>query len=90
MTFRRIFPTSMTNVMRSKYYVKVVSKHVPPPPPPPSTYYIDYPNKCMVLFGVTQCNNVLRLRNAIFTNESLIFRSDRVQAWSSGHLLNFP
>ena len=33
--------------------------------------YIDYPNRCMQLFEITQCNNIL-LKSSIFTNERSI------------------
>ena len=37
----------------------------------PGERYTDYPNKHMLLFGVTQCNNVL-FKSSRFTNEILI------------------
>ena len=35
------------------------------------TTLCDYPNSCVLLFGVTQCNNFL-LGSSIFTNKSLL------------------
>jgi hypothetical protein len=40
--------------------------------------YIDYPNQHMLLFGVTQCNNVL-LMSSIFINESSIGCSNNIK-----------
>ena len=34
-------------------------------------HYIDYPNSCVLLFSVTQCNNVL-LMSSVYINESSI------------------
>lgn len=40
--------------------------------------YIDYPNECMLLFGVSEWNNIL-LKCSIFTNKILIGCSDIVE-----------
>ena len=45
-------------------------------------YYIDCPNKCMLLFHVIHCNNAL-LWSSIFTNKSSIGPLDIIDefAW---------